>query len=311
MMAENSKIEWTTHTFNPWVGCQKISPACEHCYAEGWAKRTGQAGLWRGERRRTSAANWRSPLKWNKEAEATGTRPRVFCSSLADVFEDHPAIDTQWRCDLWELIDKTPYLDWLLLTKRPENIGHFAPKGGFTCNVWLGTTVENQEFANKRIPALLKIPVKVRFLSIEPMLGPIDLYNVGAERWDVLHGWKPANEQFPEGANTSHINWIICGGESGPNARPSHPNWFRSLREQCQKANVPFFFKQWGEFSPDNSHLRPGQDWPDSSMVVQVSGAPLVVNGFCYSQAVMHRIGKKNAGRLLDGRTWDEFPEVR
>lgn len=320
-MAENSKIEWTTHTFNPWVGCQKISPACEHCYAESWAKRTGQAGLWRGERRRTSAANWKLPLKWNKEAAAgcflcgepapcgcgNHRRPRVFCSSLADVFEDHAAIDPQWRMDLLMLIDDTPHLDWLLLTKRPENITPIlrkASKGTYPDdwnlrdhmqNVWIGTTVENQEYADKRIPELLKIPAKVRFLSIEPMLGPIDL-----RQW--LH---PAirSEWFCQ------IHWVIAGGESGPNARPSHPDWFRSLRDQCKAAGVAFHFKQHGEWA--ETEIVAGGDLGGDMRrgIVQHVRPDREIDGhFKRGDVYMRRIGKKNAGRILDGRTWDELP---
>jgi protein gp37 len=166
-VAENSKIEWTDHTFNPWVGCTKVSPACDHCYAEGWAKRTGQAGLWNGERRRTSTANWRLPYKWNNAAPLSGPRPRVFCASLADVFDNQAA--PEWRRDLWWLIRETPNLDWLLLTKRPQNIVKMLPDnwGEGYPNVWLGTTVENQTEAGRRIVALLEVPAVIHFLFEE------------------------------------------------------------------------------------------------------------------------------------------------
>lgn len=230
-MAENSGIEWTDHTFNPWVGCTKVSPACDHCYAEGWAKRTGQSALWAGERRRTSEANWRDPLRWNRKAEAAGVRHRVFCASLADVADNK--VPAEWRRDLFDLIAETPHLDWLLLTKRPQNIGkmvNYAARQRETLNpnylwpwpnVWLGTTVENQEEADRRIPHLLAIPARVLFLSVEPMLGPVR----------------------PE---LDGIHWVICGGESGPGARPMHPDWARQLRDQCRSAGVPFFMKQMG-----------------------------------------------------------------
>lgn len=326
-MGENSNIEWTDHTFNIAEGCTKVSPACTNCYAERRDKQYHGGEHWGvGSRRRTmSESYWRQPLKWNAKAKAKGLRPRVFCSSLADVFEDHPDL-VEPRRRLFQLITATPHLDWLLLTKRPENIEaltytaldpfgteadeygepHVLSVASFDeayPNVWMGVTVENQEYADKRIPALLKIPAKVRFLSIEPMLGEIDLERI------------PIIENLPTGStvitsSVHRIDWVIAGGESGPNARPSHPDWFRSLREQCQAADVAFHFKQWGEWSEetDRSTLRVYNSgeyetiWPDgklgSGSADQNGGA-----GCC-----MIRVGKKNAGRLLDGRTWDELP---
>lgn len=224
-MAENSNIEWTDHTFNPWVGCTKISAACDNCYAESWAKRSGLVS-WGGPRRRTSEANWRKPIKWNANAKDQDIRYRVFCASLADAFDNQ--VEGLWRRDLWLLIHATPHLDWLLLTKRPQNIWRFLPnswgdKGWH--NVWLGTTVENQEEADKRIPRLLDIPARVRFLSCEPLLGPL-----------FLGGMTP--------------DWVIAGGESGPGHRTPDPNWFRGLRDQCSVAGIPFLFKQWGGRTP-------------------------------------------------------------
>jgi len=223
-MGENSKIEWTTHTFNPWVGCTKVSPACDGCYAETWAERFGQVE-WgpHAERRRTKT--WGNPVKWNREAEGAAEPPRVFCASLADVFDNHKSILPQWREDLWALITATPNLDWLLLTKRPQNIRRFAPPSwyvrGCPNNVWLGTTVENQEEFDRRVPHLNLMPARVRFLSMEPLLGPV---NMGTMRG---------------------LHWIITGGESGANYRPANPDWFRSLRDQAARAGVPFLFKQW------------------------------------------------------------------
>lgn len=260
-MAENSKISWCDHTFNCWVGCSKVSEACKHCYAEGWAKRTGQPNLWQGERRRTSAANWKLPLKWQKEAEASGERARVFCASLADVFEDHPAIQDEWRNDLFKLIAATPNLDWLLLTKRPENAvaylpwvdPHVFPAGGAEPwpNVWIGTTVENQQRADERIPQLLSTPAAVRFLSCEPLLGPIDLTDIG---WSG----SISKQRGPRGAVQQQnclskygIQWVIVGGESGPNFRPFDLDWARSLQKQCEAAGVAFHFKQHGGRTPD------------------------------------------------------------
>lgn len=238
-MAEHSSIEWTADsdgrpgaTFNPWLGCAKLSPACANCYAETWAKRTGHAALWDGERRRTSEAYWRQPLKWNHKAAAEGRRIKVFCASLADVFDNQ--VPGAWRCDLWDLIYYTPHLDWLLLTKRPQNIakmlplkahGALADWGDGWPNVWLGTTGEDRDRYRQRWPHLADIPARVRFLSYEPALGSMgDLHLRCAGSPD----------------------WVIVGGESGPNARPMHPQWARDVRDQCVAAGVPYFFKQWG-----------------------------------------------------------------
>lgn len=287
MMGADSKIEWCDHTFNPWVGCAKISPACANCYAEGWAKRTGQAGLWRGERRRTSAANWREPLKWNKKTPGA----RVFCSSLADVFEAGDELD-DWRMDLFDLISRTPDLTWLLLTKRPENAARwFRHPDMMLPNVWIGATVEDQQRADERIPHLLRVPAAVRFLSCEPLLGPVALEGLrdagcGAEgcdgtQTDALGGLNLCGHGYQ--ANRPTVSWVIAGGESGPKARPTHPDWFRALRDQCRAADVPFFFKQWGEWAPEETSGRP-------------EGARLL------------RVGKRAAGRLLDGQEWSQFP---
>ena len=268
-MAANTKIEWADHTFNPWVGCTKISPGCDHCYAEGWAKRTGDAALWQGNRRRTSDANWRLPLKWNREAEAAGVRRRVFCASLADMFDNQAEVS--WRHALWELIHDTPHLDWLLLTKRPQNIAKMLPNydthplpdwGQGWPNVWLGTTVENQAEADRRIPLLLGVPAAKRFLSCEPLLGPVDLTAVQQTVdpgffGDCLQWYHKGYCHEIEGISYPTIDWVIAGGESGPGARPMHPNWARSLRDQCAAAGVPFLFKQWGEWAPADRPIGP------------------------------------------------------
>lgn len=220
---ENSKIEWTDHTFNPWVGCTKISPACDNCYAESWAKRAGSPGLWTGERRRTTPANWSQPIKWDRQAKASGVRRKVFCASLADVFDNQ--VPSEWRDDLFKMILATPNLDWLLLTKRPQNIGAMLPadwQGGYG-NVWLGTTVENQSEALRRIPMLAAIPAHIRFLSCEPMLAPLLI--------DAIEG-------------VEDLDWIICGGESGPGFRAINPEWARGLLDQCRKIGIYFFMKQ-------------------------------------------------------------------
>lgn len=278
-MAANTKIEWAHDTFNPWTGCAKVSPACQHCYAEGFA-RFPHIGTWgaSGARMRTSDANWKKPLAWDRQAKAAGTRRRVFCASLADVFEDRADLDPM-RADLWRLIKQTPSLDWLLLTKRPARMASWAAEHGWPENAWAGTTVEDQRRADERIPALLQVPARVRFLSMEPLLGPVDLsgYTMG-------------------GVPAVPLHWVIAGGESGPNARPMHPKWVRSLRDQCIQADVPFHFKQWGEWAPDCLCGKSG--------VCRTTPRPA---GTCPG-GVMFRCGKHRAGRLLDGRAWDEVP---
>lgn len=309
-MAETT-IEWTAtrlpdgtvlpgYSFNPWVGCTKVSPACDHCYAESWAKRTGNADLWAGERRRTTPDNWRKPLKWNREAEASGTRRKVFCASLADVFDNQ--VPEDWRIGLWTMIAQTPHLDWLLLTKRPQNIAKMLPGsaveqtldrdvpwGNGWRNVWLGTTAENQQEADRRIPHLLAVPAAVRFLSCEPLLDQVMLHElkVGPDMvLDCLRGdsWRWGAEGVRYDIKKGNrIHWVIAGGESGPGARPPMLKWLRFLRNQCQNAGVPFFFKQFGEFMPED---------PAADHTANI------------------RVGKKKAGALLDGREWREFPEA-
>ena len=178
-MAENTAIEWTDHTFNPWEGCQKVAPECDNCYAETWNERFHGGENWgpKAPRRRTSAQNWNKPRRWNREAEAFhtthGRRQRVFCASLADVFDN--AVDPAWRADLFDLIRATPNLDWLLLTKRPQNMVRMLPDdwGDGWAHVWLGTSAGSQKTADTNIPALLATPAAVRFVSAEPMLGPV------------------------------------------------------------------------------------------------------------------------------------------
>jgi len=207
-MGKNSRIEWTDHTFNPWWGCTKVSEACKNCYAEAWSKRVGQQ-VWgpKAERRFFGDRHWLEPLKWNADAAERGERRRVFCASMADVFEDRRILDP-WRSKLWELIDATPQLDWLLLTKRPEHVEAFTPwRVHWPHNIWLGTTVEDQMAAETRLPHLEKIPAAVRFISAEPFRGALQI-----QPWLGIT-----------------IDWVITGGESGPKARPSSPSWFREL----------------------------------------------------------------------------------
>ena len=348
-MAENTKIEWTDHTFNPWEGCQKVGAGCDNCYAETRNARFagGEAINWGpgAPRRRTSISNWNKPLKWNKQAElqqaawdgfkkvhpgltddeliAKGfikpRRPRVFCASLADVFDN--AVDPQWRADLFGLIMKTPHLDWLLLTKRigavtkllDESIRHIESLPDWTGedphpleavrnmladwvllrkppkNVWLGATITSQPEADRDISKLQAVPANLRFLSMEPLLGPVSFEGMFAN---------PRNPA--DGTNALEaLDWVIVGGESGPGARPMHPDWARSLRDQCQATGVPFLFKQWGEWSP--GYAEHGNDLEYDAIVDAVQHE--WPEGHC-----SFKVGKKASGRLLDGRTWDEFP---
>ena len=378
-MGAETRIEWADHSFNPWTGCQAVSPACDHCYAEAQAKRnTATFGGWgpHAARKRTSESYWRQPLKWNSEARKAGTRPRVFCASLADIMDK--AAPLVWFIDALDLMRVTQHLIWLLLTKRPqmirrrleEALAHLSKgidrgdliewialwlDGHAPENVWLGTTVENQAEADRRIPHLLAVPAGKRFLSCEPLLGPIDLSvawhgesALDAECWGeckwcesghpALHNCQRGRQSEDVFMRGIGIDWIIAGGESGPTARPSHPDWFRSLRDQCQAAGVPFFFKQWGEWRP----ICQGEaDWydglyrsrvaarqgEDQAAKDEVYGRICTVPQLCLRVDGQHagitepmawrqgsgailsfRVGKKAAGAALDGREWREVP---
>lgn len=237
-MGADSKIQWTHHTFNPWIGCSKVSAGCANCYAEALDRRWGHHRWGPGAPREvTSPSYWREPLRWNAAAKAAGERHRVFCASLADVFDvEAPEGAFSW---LLALVEATPDLDWLFVTKRPERAAAVLGRHAFPFNVWLGTSVEDQRAADERIPHLLRSPATlVRFLSIEPLLGPVDLRKVNAG--DEL-GHPLFSLELGAG-----IDWVIVGGESGAKARPMELAWARWLVEQCQDAAVPVFVKQLG-----------------------------------------------------------------
>ncbi len=275
-------IEWTAsvnakgevvpgYSYNPWWGCLKVSEGCANCYAETFARRTGHS-IWgpaaTTQRRTFGEKHWQEPLKWNADAVKAGERRRVFCASMADVFEDHPQLHTE-RALLWILIEQTPALDWLLLTKRPENIADMVPSrwraDGYPRNAWVGTSVENQAAAEKRIPVLATIPSEVRFLSCEPLLGPVDLTPwMGEREWT----------QVAPGVCTRQgplVDWIICGGESGPRARPMHHDWACSLRDQCQAAGIAFFMKQMGGVRDKRHDL---EDMPEDLRIREFPEVP-------------------------------------
>ena len=287
-----TKIEWTDETWNPVTGCTKISPGCAHCYAERMAKRlAGRFGYPADEPFRVTLHPERldTPLRWRKPR-------RVFVCSMGDLF--HKDVPDGWIYEILGIMALAQRHTFQVLTKRAARMYNYL--SGFKgrtdimaaamCinenlrlhidteaiewplpNVWLGVTAESQEAADERIPLLLQTPAAVRFVSCEPLLGPIDL------------GLVDENGGPNDFARLSGLDWVIVGGESGPGARPMYPDWARSLRDQCQAAGVPFFFKQWGAFKPLRARhwLEAGWD-PDS----------------------------RKGGRILDGRTWDEMPEV-
>lgn len=237
---QNSKIEWTDNTANFWWGCVKVSPGCEHCYAEALSKRYGKA-IWgpakTTERWRTKGP-WKDILKWDKAAKRDGVRRKVFVQSMSDFFEDHPQL-LDWRNEATEILEQLEWLDIQLLTKRPENILGMVP-AYWACmewpqHIWIGTSVENQEQAEKRIPGLLNVEAPVKFLSCEPLLGPLNLEDLAYEA--AGPAWAGYNKL---------VDWIIVGGESGKSARPMQIEWARSLRDQCQAAGIAYFCKQLG-----------------------------------------------------------------
>ncbi len=221
-----SAISWTDHSFAPWFGCAKVSPACDHCYAEAWTLCFRKAG-WgpHAARARSAASTWQGPLAWNRQAEREGAPRFLFCSELSDVFDNRaPA---EWRADLWQLVRATPALVWLVLTKRPQNFRRMLPAdwGAGYLNVWLGVTAEDQREAARRLPLLCRTPAARRFVSAEPLLGPLD-----------LRPWLGA------------VSWMIAGCESAPGKRPGAREtdlaWARALRDQAEAASVSFYLKQ-------------------------------------------------------------------
>lgn len=313
-MTKNSKIEWTDHTFNPWIGCTKVGPGCDNCYAEGVAGRFKMAEWGKDKpRRMTSDSNWNEPLKWNDRARKSGFRYKVFCASMADIFDNE--VPEEWRRRLWHLIEATPNLDWLILTKRIGNAAKMLPyidrhNSELPSNIWLGATVVNQQEADRDIPKLLKIPAHIRFLSIEPMLGPIDLslpvsavkpppFPDDLDEWpeEKREQWFNDKARAMYMAQCERIDWIIVGGESGKSARPILANWVRDIRDQCAEALVPFFFKQWGEWVPEGQ-INIAEIKSASSIEVKNSG----------EFGTIFRTGKKLSGRKLDGITHHAFP---
>jgi protein gp37 len=280
-MGAASKIEWTDSTFNPWVGCTKIArkggapSACDFCYAEAWAKRSGQVKWGDYPRRRTSEANWRSPVQWNAAAadfqHKHGRRQRVFCASLADVFDNQA--DPVWRADLFALTRACHYLDWQLLTKRPQNIRKMLPPdwaNGYP-NVWLGTTAEDGLAYRERATHLFKIPAVVHFISYEPAIGPLGALEIAG--------------RIPD--------WVIIGGESGvryDKIRPTKPQWVREAISECKRVGAAPFLKQWGSYANNPLVVEGGAPVPDAMKIDPPT------NG--------------KGGGMLDGQLWREFPVI-
>lgn len=367
-MAETTHIEWCDSTWNPWEGCQKTgSPGCDGCYAEARNARFGggTAKNWgpKAPRRRTSESNWKLPGRWNANAAAFhslhGRRQRVFCASLADWLDN--AVPAEWRRDMLRIVFRTNQLDWLLLSKRIGNLvpllkevvelvdpveekdfwlwlqewasGEKAPE-----NVSIGVTVVNQPEADRDVTKLLTTPAARRFLSLEPLLGPINLRNLAApttegHTWHGIDALSQANRSL-----RGVIDWVIVGGESGPHARAVHPEWVRDIRDQCQASETPFMFKQWGGWIPINQmheyehtklyksrvKAKPHQDQGTlddiygrrctvPTQVIHIDGSSHDIKepmAFLQGTEAMQtfKVGKEDAGRRLDGRTWDEVP---
>lgn len=350
-MSDDSRIEWTNATWNPVVGCSKVSEGCRHCYAMKVAHRNAAMGSERYKgltEKRSSGVEWNGairtvpqildqPLRWK--------RPRkIFVNSMSDLF--HPDVPFEFIRDVFLVMGKAHQHTFQILTKRPERMLEWfqwmpgygdAMRGGESMttheeilpwplpNVWLGVSVENQQTADERIPLLLQVPAAVRWLSMEPLLGPM---NIQQYLYNTITSFTPTSVSLltdgTVGLNgnvndmTPRLNWVVVGGESGPKARPMHPDWARSLRDQCTAAGVPFFFKQWGEWKPVH-HV----DDPDWCTDIEGSLAIMDAKGFRWEDEdfqpttdamptcwEFQRIGKKASGRLLDGRTWDEMPKV-
>lgn len=270
-MGKDSKIEWTHHTFNPVRGCRRISPGCDHCYAERMSGRNPKTlGVWGADGERVHAAEsyWRQPAKWNEEAKVAGEVHRVFVASLADLFEGEPHPNGAEgrdgpRADYLPMLDRLvetfaplTHLRVLALMKRTWNAAAWATaRGGWPSTWWFGFTAEDQARLEERAPWAYRVPAEVRFISAEPLVGQVDF-----ARDPML---------------LARVDWVIVGGESGGGARPMHPDWARTIRDQVRAPGVGFFFKQWGEHDEHGA-----------------------------------RVGKHAAGRLLDGREWSEVPDV-
>lgn len=292
-MSGKTKIEWADRVWNPTVGCTPVSEGCRHCYAKRMFERFFQDHKF--ENVKCHPERLEIPERWIKPQ-------RIFVDSMSDLF--HPDVPDDFIAKVWMRMFLLPRHTFMVLTKRPERMKQWVDlmlegcMGRVFSNIWLGVSVEDQKTANERIPLLLQTPAAKRFVSVEPILGDVDLEKylslTDEEECEILD----ANQSYEITTDEikrsfPKLDWVICGGESGPNARPLHPDWARSLRDQCQAAGVPFFFKQWGEWT-----TQPGS--------VDLSNRKQTYSG----NNVFSRVGKKNAGNLLDGKVWAQFPEV-
>ena len=362
-MTGKSKIEWTDVTWNPLAGCSIVSPGCANCYAMRQAARIERMGgadhyvgltemvkdkpVWTGKTALASEKTLRAPLRWK-------TPLRIFVNSMSDLF--HENVPDEWIDKIFAVMALSPQHTFQVLTKRSKRMRAYMAAGranvigeemmrtgrvysGFRCvnwpfpNVWLGVTAEDQTRADERIPDLLATPAAARFVSVEPMLGPVDLRNIKSPTraesyFDALDGelWGPNYGRNAE------IDWIICGGESGPGARPMHWRWEESLRQQCAVASVPYFRKQWGEWKSvrhmseaeiDALYHPAPEDNPEACRRCKVESTVMHSDGSRHDHfepnaflqgkdaMTMFRVGKLRAGRLLDGREHNDFPEPR
>lgn len=299
-MAKKTNIEWCNHTFNPWIGCHKVSEGCKHCYAETWALQKQRVTAWNKDSERKPVQNWLVPEKWNRNALAAKQYKTVFCASLSDVFEDRDDV-IELRKDMWGLVKRTSCLIWMVLTKRPENIEKLLPEdwGEGYENVCLMVTAENQECFDKRVSILQGIPAKHRALSIEPLVGPINI----------------------EEGKLAGIDMVIVGGESGQkidNIRPMNPAWVRQLRDDCAREEVPFFFKQWGSWGPNDQLAE--KDLSNAAVFVSATGTvPFLLSELSTKEErqaklnelngeVVYRAWKKKTGSSLDGKEHKDHP---
>lgn len=328
-MSDKSKIEWTEATWNPVTGCTKISRGCKNCYAEReWPRLTKLVPAYAGREFsdvRTHPERLDQPLHWKRPR-------RIFVNSMSDLF--HEAVPIEFIDCVFSVMALSPQHTFQVLTKRPERMREYLT--GLNLfnwplpNVWLGVSVEDQATANERIPLLLSTPAAVRWVSAEPLLGPVSLKQLGSENpylidaiAGVMRSTAPISLDPSPPEYLPHLDWVVVGGESGQNARPMHPDWARDLRDQCTAAGVPFLFKQWGEWAPRSecyhtltsgqaaADIDPGATkWPCVRLTFKGNNGRDLANACDGDDCYMQKVGKKLAGRLLDGVQHDGYPET-
>lgn len=314
---EGTGISWADLTMNFWIGCQEVSPACDHCYARAFTDARVNAArikagkppiVWGpgGAREQTSTANRKKPLRWNRIAAEAGVRLNVFCSSLSDWADTH--VPDEWRAEIAETVLATPHLNWMLLTKRIGNAHDMLVKmfpDGVPPNVWVGSTICNQPEAQRDIIKLLAVKsllgISKVFLSIEPMLGAVDLAHIQLAH-SMLNAFTGVEiDELGECGWFVGVDFVICGGESGSKARPMHPDWVRLLRDQCAAHGVTFHFKQWGEWIPLDYFSEPRKHTTVIKRLGSREFDPLNRVGGPILYCDMVRVGTRKAGHLLDG----------